>query len=162
MSSTGRDFALVSACVFVLALLLPIALASTGPRATPESAAALFVDRNLASLGVRPGNAELRLVDVAASRAGYHVMYQQVVGGVPVFGAMVNVFVDWGLVPRIAISGASEVRQTTRGAGAGSEGPHGGSAGQRVQRSGAAYPAQRGPPVSGGVRKLRVRQRGND
>jgi len=85
-------------------------MASMGPRPSPESVAASFVERNVASLGLRSGNAELHLADVTASRAGYHVMYQQVVDGVPVYGSMVNVFVDWGMVPRLAISGASEVR----------------------------------------------------
>ncbi len=96
------------ACVFVLGMLLPVTSASLGPGRTPESAAAAFVGWNAGSLHLRSGIGELRLAGVVPSLTGYHVTYQQVLGGVPVFGAIVNVFVDWRMAPRFAYSSARE------------------------------------------------------
>jgi len=93
----------------VLGLLLPVASASLGPERTPEAAAAAFLESNPGGLHLRSVN-DLRLNGVVASLTGYHVTYQQTLDGIPVFGAMVNVFVDWTMTPRLAISSLSDLR----------------------------------------------------
>lgn len=56
-----------------------------------EHGARHFLDHHAAGLGLQPGLADLLLVEERQSTEGFHTRFQQVLGGIPVYGSNVSV-----------------------------------------------------------------------